>query len=353
MDFNPDQYLADKGGESAGFDPDAYLSDKSPAYSPMDPHEPGLQDVSIPDAMAVQGVAGLAKALPGLAASGAKAILPSTTEEILTRGAANNMLKGTGASLGQIRQLGPETARETGLFGLKKGMADIFSTNVGNEQKLKAVEEATGKTIGGLRQQAGPVSGDMAKVIEDQLTKKYASGLHSGEQGSLARALEEVKNAPQTHADLAKKATELNQYAAGNKMTQPVNAITDVANKLSAENNAEIVRKLGSGQGKEYVQALEDYPKTQQLKAFFERGEAKEAMPHGAFGNLAHTLVQPIKNAIGYKGLAKGQLAAAEALKNAPSLGQSVGNIAQPSALTWNEELADFLKKKFGGSNAE
>lgn len=191
-DFNPDAYLAQKTSATDGFDPDAYLANKSPAYSPMDPNEPGLQDVSIPDAMTVQGIYGVAKVLPGIVASGAKAILPSTAEEILTRGAANNVLKGSGASLGQIRQLGPEAARETGLYGLKNGAADILSTNVGTEQKIKALDEATGKAIGGLREQAGKSPADMAKLVEEHLTSKYGSGIYSGEKGALKKAISEL-----------------------------------------------------------------------------------------------------------------------------------------------------------------
>lgn len=296
-DFNPDQYLAEK--TASVFDPDQYLQEKT-GYTPMDPNEPGLQDVSIPDALTVQGVAGLGKAALG----GAGRTLAETVAPTLERSAGNNALRGLGASVGQVRQLGPEVAREAGQYGLKNGLSDVFSSEIGREAKLKALQEATGKQIGALRQEAGAAPSGIADTIATKLNPKYAEGVYSGEKGGLEKALDEVRNAGPNHADLSKAATKLNNYAAGAKLTQPANAATDVANELSRTNNEGIVQSLGADKGKDYLQALEDMTKQKPLEAFMARGEAKEAAGRGS-NTLYGAATGAVKDAFGNRLAAK------------------------------------------------
>lgn len=295
-----------------------------------------MTDPTVDDAMIAQGVGGLAKGAAGMGLGAAKNLMAETIVPTLERKAGNQALRSMGASVGQVRQMGAEEARAAGKYGLDKGLVDIFSSEVGRDAKLKALSEQTGKTIGELRELAGEAAPGTAEKIGADLGPKYATGVYSGEQGGLQKALEEVKNAGTSHADLAKTATKLNDYAAGAKLTQPANAATDVANALSRENNAGIVQSLGADKGKQYVQALDEYSNQAPIKQFMARGEAKEAAGLGsntAYGSVTGFL----KNAAGHRLGAKTADFAAEVGKGSvdfanylQSNAQSLGKFAAP-----------------------
>jgi hypothetical protein len=302
-----------------------------------------MTDPSIQDYMVASGVAGLGKAGAGAAGK----LLTKTIAPTLERSAANQALRSLGASVGQVRQLGVEPAREAGKYALDKGLVDVFSSEIGRETKLKTLSEATGKTIGELREMAGSATPGMAKQIETELAPKYASGVYSGEKGGLEKALEEVKNSGQTNADLAKTATKLNEYAAGAKLTQPANAATDVANALSRANNADIAHALGSEKAGQYVGALEDYSKIKPLEAFVARGEAKEAAGLGSntmYGSLTRTL----KNAAGHRIGAKVADIGAEVVGGIGNLlpnAQEGASLAIPATKTIGGVIANLMTR--------
>lgn len=317
----------------------------------MDPREgmkeyPGhmYTDPSVADYQTVTGIGGLAKMVPGIAAGVTKSVLPNAAR-YLEQGSANNVLKSLGASQGQIRQLGPEVAQEAGKFGLQHGMADITQGSIGRKDALEALAKSTGENIGSARQAAGNSSGDIASQIEKILREKYASGVHSGETASLEKALEEIRKlGPNpSHADLAQVSTNLNKYAETAKMTQPVNATTDVANHLSRLNNEGIVQGLGADKGKQYLDNLSDFPKIKQLEAFNLRGEAKEAVGKGGIGNIVHSVMQPIKDSIGYKAMAKIEDAGAQALNGAPSVGEIAKKALMPGIKTVGGITANLM----------
>lgn len=266
-----------------------------------------MTDVSVPDYLAVTGVTGLAKAaIPNA--------MKSWVQGQLERVAANQMLKSAGASIGQIRQLGPEAAREAAQYGLKSGLGDVFTTGMGRDAKIKALQEATGKTIGEMRKAGGAVEENLAEKIGAKLRPEYETGLYAGEKGTLEKALEQVAKTPQTHQDLAKTATKLNRYAAGNKMVQPTTAITDVANALSRENNALLAQKLGSDKAKQYVDALKEMEQQKILEKFMERGEAMETASRGGL-TAFHSLKNLIADTFGHRAAAKGAQGLSQALE--------------------------------------
>lgn len=295
-----------------------------------------MTDPTIDDAMIAQGVGGLAKGAGGMALKGATKALGETIVPTLERSAGNQALRSLGASVGQVRQMGSEAAREAGKYGLDNGLVDVFSSEIGRDAKLKALTEATGSKIGDLRKAAGPTSPGMAEDLSKQLTPKYSEGVYSGEKGALKKALQEVANTPGTHADMAKTATKLNDYASKTGLVQPTNAATDVANSLSRANNEGIVRSLGSDKGKEYLDTLQDFSKQKPIEQFMARGEAKEAAGRGS--NTAYGSVTGfIKNTVGHRAGAKLADSLAEAGKSAvnfsnfmQSNGQKLGRYAKP-----------------------
>lgn len=344
-DFNPDVYLSEKTASNVpgSFDPDQYLAEKdaqgpptgekglfgqtlygAPASEPQidlehSPNYPNakMTDPSIQDAMMVQGVGGLAKAGAGLAARGVGAgleALPLTKNIVPTiENTANDMLlKSMGPRMGQIGQVGGiEAARDAADVARNAGMGDVFSTEIGRRNALKAFTEGEGQKIGALREAAGPASPDIMDQVQKDLMAKYSAPntLYSNEAPQIEKSLNTVRNMAgptPTNAGIAKGATELNQYAAGEKLKQPVNAITDVANKLSASNNAEIAQSLGSDKAQQYINALHNESGAFHLKPFMEKGAAREAVARGGGKGILQSLVQKAADTGGYRATSKG-----------------------------------------------
>ena len=134
---------------------------------------------------------------------------------------------------------------------------------------------------------------------------------------------------------MADAATEINKSAAGNKLYQPVNAQTDVANILSNENNQGIVQSLGSDKGKQYVEALGEQSKLHPLEHLQARGELRNAAGRGGGGSLTNKFVQAIADKVGYRMTAKTMAAISDALKG--------------DELFQGNALARYLAKEFGG----
>lgn len=144
---------------------------------------------------------------------------------------------------------------------------------------------------------------------------------------------------PATHAGYANAATEINDFSAGNKIYQPVNAETDVANALSRENNAGIVQTLGSDKGKQYLDALEDQSRLHPLEHLQKRGELREVAGRGGFGGIP----QKIADAFGHRASAKGFGSLHDFLRGKQSLtGPALKRHAPIAAVN------DFLTDKYG-----
>lgn len=354
-DFNPDVYLADKTASdpSGGFNPDQYISEKSPPYSPVDKDEPGLQDVSIPDAMMVQGLGGLAKAGAGLATRGIGAgleALPLTRNLSTTVGdtADDMLLRSMGTSAGQVRQMGGiEAARDAAQVARKSGLDNVFTTDIGRQNALKDTIASEGQKIGSLRSQAGQASPGMLDKVREELMAKYApttngATLTSNEAPDIEKALNTVRQTAgsnPSNAGIAQGVTNVNKYATGAKMLQPVNGMTDVANTLSKANNAEIAQSLGSDKAKEYLDALHNETGAFHVQPMLQRGFSREATQRlGGPSGLIKTAAQKVMDMGGYRGASQGLNALHEGLTSAPDL----SNLG-PSAL--KAYLADEAEK--------
>lgn len=150
---------------------------------------------------------------------------------------------------------------------------------------------------------------------------------------------------PPTHAGYSKAATFLNEEAAANKLYQPQTAATDVANKLSRENNAGIVQSLGADKGKQYLDVLKEQQSIHPLEHLQQHGELKELRSGGPVG-LDMGLIQKLSDAAGYRLSAKTmgkihELLSNEAALSGKELGKSAGLMAPA-------ELNAFLEDKHG-----
>ncbi len=398
-------------------------------------NEPGLQDVSVPDALAIQGAAGLAKGAAGLGgkllARGAGEVLPENLVETVGRVSDNQMLKSTGGSMGQIRQVGPEAARAAAKVGREAGLGDILSNEIGREKALANLDRTTGQKIGALRQEAGNAPVGIPEKIAAHLESKYGTGgVYSGEAGGLKKALADVERvgsqtkplpvieqplktgephalfdyndpitgkssykvygdpaltgikttgnlpldqlgnikvvgkttkaaelgqepldlpgAPPTHAGYANAATYLNKYATGEKLKQPVNAATDVANALSRENNAGIVQTLGSDKGQEYLKALSDEKAYKVLEQFFNRGELREMAGRGGVRGLVQQAIQSLANKGGYRAVSKMTNLLHDAMTSPVDLAGTASQAVTSGSKMVPAALNDFLSQKYG-----
>ena len=371
-------------GQEKGQSPTAPYTGPNPTLAPEEEvrNEPGLQDVSASDAMTAQGVAGLGKLGAGLAGKGvgallekgipalseanlggAEAVIPNTKNVIpsIERVANNQTLKSMGGTMGQLGQMekgrgGREALDQAAQFARDKGLTDVFSTSIGREEALKNLLKESGEKVGALRVEAGAAPKDIiSKVVGSPEIDKYLGrGSASGELGGVDKALadiQEVGGENPTHASLADAATYINKNAAGNKLYQPVNAETDVANILSRENNAGIAQTLGSDKAKQYVEALSEQEKLHPLEHLQKRGEIREAGGR----SLPMNIIQGIADKMGYRMTAKTAAMLADILKG-KTLGGAASEAVAPTARLGNfsaskavpAAIAQWIKKQKG-----
>lgn len=245
----------------------------------------------------------------------------------LERIASNQTLKSLGGSMGQIRQMtassgGRAALDEAAKYARENGLTDLFSTSMGREQLLKQLEEKAGSKIGAFREEAGTALNPEdieSKITSDPRMQKYmGQGSFSGEQGSMQKALADIQEQAgenPSHADLSKASTFINQGAAGQKVYQPVNAATDVANRLSEINNEGIASSLGPEKNTQYQGALDEYSNLKPLQHLQERGELREMASRGGWNPL-----QGAANTFGYRASAN---AASNLAETAASLGKA------------------------------
>lgn len=303
-----------------------------------------MTDTSIQDYQLAKGVGGLAAKGIGMGLNATpftKNILPTIDDT-----ADDMLLKSMGTKAAQARQVGGiEAARDAAKVARKAGAGDIFSTERGSREALKQFTEQEGKKIGSLREAAGKAP-DYYKEIEGELVKRYNpsnADVFSAQAPKVQEGINTVRNiaseAEPTHVGIAKGITGLNKFASGEKLRQPVNALTDVANKLSQKNTAGIVQTLGPDKGKDYLEALHNERGAFQLEPFMERGAEREALSRGG-GNILSSMIQKIADSGGYRATAKGL----DALKD------TMTGPMTPDAL---KSLAAYLSEKYGGSNAD
>lgn len=296
-------------GESpASIGMDALKSVAAPALHPLQYAE----EHPVQQALNILGVGQLATRGVGAALDAVpltENVLPS-----LERVANNQTLKGFGGTMGQLKQMaqgsgGMAALDEAAQYAREKGLADVFTTEIGRKKLLDNLLEQSGQTIGNLRQEAGPAPVDMINKLlsnpKANMNEYLGEGLASGQLPMADKAISDIQRIAgqnPTHANLAEAATYINKQAAGNKLYQPVTAATDVANALSDENNQGIAQALGSEKAKQYVEALGEQQKLHPLEHLEQRGELRMA---GGRGGIGLQMVQKLADEFGYRLSAK------------------------------------------------
>lgn len=239
---------------------------------------------NIPEAAkdaAIGGVTGGALGAVGKAASGAL----DTVGQYAGRFGENQAIKALGGSGGQIRDLGiPESRALARRATENYGLLDADMGPIGREETVQAMKQQAGHDIGDIREAAGaaPHPSDVEAQIRANLGDKYTSGVYKGEAGGFEKALEDIRNLQNpTFADYAQKASDLNHYAAGNKLTQATNAETDVANQLSHLNDKGITDTLPD-MADQYADTKGTFQDMKNLEPMIERGESRSMASRGA-----------------------------------------------------------------------
>ncbi len=338
--------------------------------TPQDINE-GIQDATVSDAMTVDGLAGLGKGLAGKALTTG---MMKNTVPTIQRLADDELLKSTGYSAGQVRQLGategPEAARKAADYARNSGLGDVFSSQIGRENLLKDLTNKTGQQIGDLRNAAGTAPIGTEAEVRAYLTNKYGQGgVLGGKESGAENALEDIsrigrkgpsapdefgnmipavgpREAP-TLANYSKASTFLNKAAANPaSLKYPANVVTDAASKLSNVNDANIVQSLGSSQGADYVKALEDARNQHILGPFLARGEAREMAKRGGVGGLLEDIAKKAMDMGGHRAASKGLNALAGGVQDASNSAAIAPNLVKSSP-AWAPQVDDYLKRKY------
>lgn len=249
----------------------------------------------------IAGVAGLAKDILGGAGEST-----STLAKYAGRFGENQMGKLHGTSAQQFKQLGREGFGPSMRASYDLGDANLGLGSIGREQAINERVAQLGSDLGDLRGQATEAGAkmspqEMAEAIQKELQPNYSpGGKHFGEQNSFTSNLENIKAMPEGGAsNFAKRASEINSNAAGNKLVLPAKsaAETDIAGQMSHINDANIAKNLPDDVANHYEALKEQFGYAKNLKPMELRGEAKEALspsPNTAFGmvkNIAHAAI--------------------------------------------------------------
>lgn len=207
----------------------------------------------------------------------------------------NQMGKLHGTSAQQFRQLGRENFGDVMRDSYKEGDANLLKGSIGREEAIKNRIAESGKEIGNIRGQANAAGApmlpdEMAERIRKNLEADYkAGGKNFEHEAALEKQLNNIKAMPEGGIEnFAQRARDINKQASKNKLIQPVNAETDVANQLSRINDEELATRL-PGMIDKYHAAKDRFGNAKSLLPMEARGEAKDALaksPSTMFGAI-------------------------------------------------------------------
>ena len=258
-----------------------------------------------------------------------------TMANYLDRWADNMSVKNIGGSVRQVRQMGPDVARQLGRFSSEEGLNEPMVGEIGMEKKIQQGLQDSGTKLGDFRKQADALRDpaknpiDVLQQVRAQLDPKYLSGrgVNAGDAGSYQKALQEVEDAEASHQGLADVATKLNKYASEEKLRQSPGPFTDVANIVSEANNNHIRDVLGPEQAAAYDQELARYGAFKKIDAMNQFKQARETAGRlGPGGGIRH-MAQKFLDEYGYRAGAQVARKVANVLRTNPSAGASLPGV--------------------------
>lgn len=260
------------------------------------------------------------------------------------RKAQDMRIQEIGFSPGQIKTLierkGEDWVRSLADLAKEKQVTKpVSGYHIG--KNIEALEQSSGNMIGGIRDIASKRGAihdpnQLVQAIRSQLDSKYLKGSGSSQKGAYMKALEDIKRAEPTAAGIAKAISNINEIKVGSKMTQPVGAMTDVANVASRMNNELISKFLGPKELSAYNEALRDFGAAKIMG----RGRARKAAlgmaGRAGVGGVMRNIKQKAMDVGGGKVMENFFDKIGPKLKQNPSLSKNLGDLS-------GEALSDLL----------
>lgn len=250
-----------------------------------------------------------------------------------------------GFTPGQIRKLiekkGEDWVRSLSDLAKEKGITKpIIGYEIG--KNIERMEQSAGKMVGGIRDIAskrGAVHDTEALVnqIRSQLDSKYLKGSGSSQKGAYMKALQDIRTADPSAAGLAKAISAINEIKTGAKMTQPVGAMTDVANLASRYNNELINKFLAPKEMTAYKDSLRDFGAAKIFGRGYAFRASRELGGRAGVGGLWRNLKQSAMDVGGGKVMENFFDRIGPKLKKTPELASDLGDLS-------GEALSDLLK---------
>lgn len=335
--------------------------------------EADLLEGDVKGAVRDTAIGGTIGAGVGVAAKGAEKLLKAApTPEALKTTANRAAFRATGGTIANAKELGDEGVQKLGRRALD---SDLIGLNKDTDAMLAALDDlqgGAGKTIGDIRSLGDQLGGapgvrDLVVKAEKTYGGKYASGLDSVDDRAYQRALEElyklekpipaatpgevvsthmagaadapagynaarvtqevgipeypVSGPPAGFTDIARKATEMNEFATRQgKLLQSGEPATDIANLISAENNAALRNVVGPEAAGRYDAALDTFGDSAQLRQLLEAKLAKETAGREGPGSVVRNVVQGVMDKYGNKGVALAADKLSEIVANNPQV---------------------------------
>ncbi len=243
---------------------------------------------------------GGARGLAGMAAnSGKVASVRNALAGWFEKKAAEQAAKAGGAGSSAAKELGSEGVRDYGRMLQEKNIVAPWRSPEKMNQVIQPQLKQAGEQVGMSRALASsrgssPTVETLTGKINEELSSKYGTGLHAGENGSYTNAIDELtKQNPKDFQDLANVSTDMNAFAKNqNKLMQPSGATTDVANVISHESDAGIKGLLDPAEAAGYDVAKKDFGNLSLADKLTSGGEAKafantSSLPVSKFGALS------------------------------------------------------------------
>ncbi len=229
--------------------------------------------------------------------------------DYLKEHAQNMNLKEMGAAPGQVRKIGVERAHELADYAEQNDLVGPKIGTQGRERLVAKKLEDAGGAVGAFRKMAtdrGAIHDPETLVnqVRANLDAKYLKGgMHSGQKGTYAKALQELKNAGKTPQEMADKVTEMFKEAKNqNPLGKPTGPLADVAHQVRDLNQKLIKQHLSPEEMTLYEKSLEDYGALTQIREFVKRRSSTEAGGRlGPGSGISRAAVQKFLDAFGYR----------------------------------------------------
>lgn len=258
--------------------------------------------------------------------------------DAMIRRAQGMRFRELGGTPGQARKLvehiGEDGLRELMDIAKEKG---ITKSPIGAVRRAvtEQLEKSSGQAIGGIRELAakrGAIHNPdvLVDAIRERLDPKFlGKGTASGEKGAYMKALEDIREHASTPDVLAKKLTDMNKSVTKNKMFQPTEAMTDVANEASRLNNDLVRNHLSKAESNFYDKSLGDFGAAKIFKKLHSFEIGREMGGRAGVGGLWRNIKQGAMDMGGSKVMENFYDRFGPRLKSNPNLPKNLANLSE------------------------